>query len=58
MQEGETSHHYVTISNASEALLFNNVFKDTMSAGASYRNIECISIYGIGNKEKYYIKPI
>ena len=36
MQEGETSHHYVTISNTSEALLFNNVFKDTMSAGASY----------------------
>lgn len=36
MQEGETSHHYVTISNTSEALLFNNVFKDSMSAGASY----------------------
>ncbi len=36
MQEGEITHHYVTISNMSEALLFNNVFKDTMSAGASY----------------------
>ena len=36
MQEGEITHHYVTISNMSEAELFNNVFKDIMSAGASY----------------------
>lgn len=36
MQEGETAHHTVTITNNSQTQLFNNFFTDTMSAGASY----------------------
>lgn len=36
MQEGETSVHTVTITNNSQTQLFNNVFKDQMTAGASY----------------------
>ncbi|MDE6075493.1 MAG: DUF11 domain-containing protein [Clostridia bacterium] len=36
LQEGETSQHTVVITNNSQTLLFNLVFKDTMSAGATY----------------------
>lgn len=36
LQEGETSQHTVVITNNSETRLFNLVFKDTMSSGATY----------------------
>ena len=36
LQEGETSVHTVVITNNSQTQLFNLVFKDTMSAGATY----------------------
>lgn len=36
MQEGETSVHTVVITNNSQTQLFNLVFKDTMSNGATY----------------------
>ena len=36
LQEGETSLHTVVITNNSQTQLFNNVFKDTMSNGATY----------------------
>lgn len=36
IQEGETTTHTVTITNNSATKLFNNIFKDTMTAGASY----------------------
>ena len=36
MQEGETAQHTVVITNNSETLLFNLIFKDTMSNGATY----------------------
>lgn len=36
MQEGETAVHTVVITNNSQAQLFNLVFKDTMSSGATY----------------------
>ena len=36
LQEGETSQHTVVITNNSQTQLFNLVFKDTMSAGATY----------------------
>lgn len=36
LQEGETSQHTVVITNNSQTQLFNLVFKDTMSSGATY----------------------
>ncbi len=36
MQEGETAQHTVVITNNSQTQLFNLVFKDTMSSGATY----------------------
>lgn len=36
LQEGETSQHTVVITNNSQTRLFNLVFKDTMSGGATY----------------------
>ena len=36
MQEGETSLHTVVITNNSQTQLFNMVFRDTMSNGATY----------------------
>lgn len=36
LQEGETSLHTVVITNNSQTQLFNMVFKDTMSNGATY----------------------
>lgn len=36
MQEGENSQHTVVITNNSQTQLFNLVFKDTMSNGATY----------------------
>lgn len=36
MQEGETAQHTVVITNNSQTLLFNLVFKDSMSSGATY----------------------
>lgn len=36
LQEGETSQHTVVITNNSQTQLFNMVFKDAMSSGASY----------------------
>ena len=36
LQEGETSQHTVVITNNSQTQLFNLVFKDTMSNGATY----------------------
>lgn len=36
LQEGETSVHTVTITNNSQAQLFNLVFKDAMTSGATY----------------------
>ncbi|MDE7379412.1 MAG: DUF11 domain-containing protein [Clostridia bacterium] len=36
MQEGETAEHTVVITNNSQTQLFNLVFKDTMSSGATY----------------------
>lgn len=36
MQEGETAQHTVVITNNSQTTLFNLVFRDTMSSGATY----------------------
>lgn len=36
VEEGGNAHHTITITNNSQTKLFNNVFKDHMSAGASY----------------------
>ncbi|MDE7395875.1 MAG: DUF11 domain-containing protein [Clostridiales bacterium] len=36
MFEGETAQHTVVITNNSQTLLFNLVFRDTMSSGATY----------------------
>lgn len=36
MQEGETAQHTVVITNNSQTKLFNLVFKDSMSGGATY----------------------
>ena len=36
MQEGETAQHTVVITNNSRTKLFNLIFKDNMSAGATY----------------------
>lgn len=36
LQEGETSQHSVVITNNSQTQLFNLVFKDTMTSGATY----------------------
>lgn len=36
MQEGETAQHTVVITNNSQTQLFNIIFKDTMSGGATY----------------------
>lgn len=38
MQEGETVRHTVVITNNSQTQLFNMIFKDTMSNGATYVN--------------------
>lgn len=38
MQEGETARHTVVITNNSQTQLFNMIFKDTMSNGATYVN--------------------
>ena len=36
MQEGETAQHTVVITNNSQTRLYNLIFKDTMSGGATY----------------------
>lgn len=36
MQEGETAQHTVVVTNNSQTQLFNLVFKDSMSSGATY----------------------